>query len=979
MINIDHANKYYNRGSSNELHVINDLSIELPESGMVAIFGKSGCGKTTLLNAIGGLDKIDSGNIRVRGELITPNSDHIRNKYIGYIFQNYNLSKGETVYENVANALKLCGMTDKAEIYDRVMASLKNVGMEKFINRLPDTLSGGQQQRVAIARALVKAPAIILADEPTGNLDEANTVMVMDILKEVSKTRLVLLVTHEVNLVDFYCDKVIEIVDGAINSVRENTNVNGYFKRDKNDIYLGELPQSSFSGEGVRVEYYGEPAQELSLKIVNVGGRLYLKCDGPAVKVLDETSEIKLKEGVYKEISREESGASVDMSHLTPFEGKRYGRLFDLKTALKGGHAAFFSQKKKRGSRLLRVCLALLAMVTVFMSANFAVGIGSLINASDELSDNAFFIPLTMELDTSSIYGSIGKNGIQYARIVGSDVTSGAYESFTFRVGNFMSATNIGSITAKGSVYDYSICKGKRLVAGSSNFEKPLDTVITTAVADQLIEKSDVSFIKDYDDLINMISASTYVGSDYIRIIGVVESSEKGFYFSSLYATQAILKRQYSSQLNVTSSTLFGYNKDIPSGSVVVQNGGNVSDEDIGNKVTILGREYDVLGIEYTYGDIGAYDRYVYDKYEEDLLDYNSYIKQAGKEDVTETEYYFEYYFRYLSEYIELLIKNGVYLTEEEWAYLRIGSNAYKASMMASFVSYSIQPEDIYISLRYFAENGVYLPIGDTAGVPEREEYIDDYYTEYDEFWMGNLFSQYKSEMSNASNGNSDQLRFIMNDADYTTLAYSTGYSSKGVYGWSYDYGYDYYLADKEYDGNAWYQHYLMVLASDAQAAEQYLSDNFGADYVVTPEKALKLKLKDEISEIVANVISLAIVIVLICVCVFFIMRSSMMSRVKEIGVYRAIGVSKRNLIFRFLIETLFLVTLSLLIGFIIASLIVSKLASSSFTSSVFYYPAWFAALELLILYAVSAVSGILPIAMLTKRTPSEILAKYDI
>ena len=182
MISIKGLHKYFNKGKQNEIHVINDVTLDLPERGMVAVFGKSGCGKTTLLNVIGGLDGYASGTVEIDGHSIARNTDDVRNNYVGYIFQNYNLSKDETCYDNVAAALRLLGITDESVIEERVVAALRNVDMEKYAKRKPDTLSGGQQQRIAIARAIVKNPRIILADEPTGNLDEINTVMIMNLL-----------------------------------------------------------------------------------------------------------------------------------------------------------------------------------------------------------------------------------------------------------------------------------------------------------------------------------------------------------------------------------------------------------------------------------------------------------------------------------------------------------------------------------------------------------------------------------------------------------------------------------------------------------------------------------------------------------------------------------------------------------------------------------------------------------------------------
>ena len=196
MIEIKSLNKTYGVGNS-RVHAVRDASLTLPDHGIVAIFGKSGCGKTTLLNLIGGLDTAQSGTVTIDGERITPDSSEARNRHIGYIFQNYNLSKSMTVWENVALSLRLCGVSDEATVEARTKAALQSVDMEQYKNRLPDSLSGGQQQRVAIARALVKNPRLILADEPTGNLDEQNTVMVMDLLRQVAKDHLVLLVTHD--------------------------------------------------------------------------------------------------------------------------------------------------------------------------------------------------------------------------------------------------------------------------------------------------------------------------------------------------------------------------------------------------------------------------------------------------------------------------------------------------------------------------------------------------------------------------------------------------------------------------------------------------------------------------------------------------------------------------------------------------------------------------------------------------------------
>ena len=215
-IKVENIVKTFNRHSRNANKVLKGVSFELPEKGLTCIFGKSGSGKTTLLNIIGGLEKADSGKVYIDGECTSGKTDKIRNAKIGFIFQHYYLEKGYTIAEILRNQMIIAGFKDEKEIARRTEEALKLVDMERFKNKLGDALSGGQQQRVAIARAIVKGSDVILADEPTGNLDAENTMKVMDILKEISKTQLVVIVTHEVSLIKKYADSHIKIVDGEL-------------------------------------------------------------------------------------------------------------------------------------------------------------------------------------------------------------------------------------------------------------------------------------------------------------------------------------------------------------------------------------------------------------------------------------------------------------------------------------------------------------------------------------------------------------------------------------------------------------------------------------------------------------------------------------------------------------------------------------------------------------------------------------------
>ena len=196
--------------------VLNNVNIKFREKEFVSILGPSGSGKTTLLNIIGGLDKYDEGNLIIDG-VLTRNFkendwDNYRSKRIGFIFQNYNLINHLTVFENVELALLVNGKKNKSKVID----ILKKVGLENEMNKLPNELSGGQMQRVAIARSIINENDIILADEPTGALDSKTSIEIMKILKEISRNKLVIMVTHNIELANIYSDRIIEINDGKI-------------------------------------------------------------------------------------------------------------------------------------------------------------------------------------------------------------------------------------------------------------------------------------------------------------------------------------------------------------------------------------------------------------------------------------------------------------------------------------------------------------------------------------------------------------------------------------------------------------------------------------------------------------------------------------------------------------------------------------------------------------------------------------------
>jgi len=201
------------------VEALKGVSINFRKNEFVAILGPSGCGKTTLLNIVGGLDRYTDGDLVIRGKSTKDFKDQdwdtYRNHTIGFVFQNYNLIPHQTVLENVELALTLSGVS-KAERRKRAIDALVDVGLADKIYNKPNQLSGGQMQRVAIARALVNNPDILLADEPTGALDTKTSVQIMDILKSISKNKLIIMVTHNPQLADDYANRVIKLVDGVV-------------------------------------------------------------------------------------------------------------------------------------------------------------------------------------------------------------------------------------------------------------------------------------------------------------------------------------------------------------------------------------------------------------------------------------------------------------------------------------------------------------------------------------------------------------------------------------------------------------------------------------------------------------------------------------------------------------------------------------------------------------------------------------------
>ena len=252
MLELKNIKKVYQTDKTQKVEVFNDLNITFDDCGFTAILGPSGCGKTTMLNIIGGLDRYTDGDLIVDGvstkKFNQSDWDTYRNRRIGTVFQSYNLIPHLSLLSNVELAMTLSGSSQRYRKKKSIEA-LRLVGLEKLINKKPNQLSGGQMQRVAIARAIVNEPKIILADEPTGALDSKTSIQVMNILKDLSKDHLIVIVTHNEELANQYATRIIKMVDGEITSDKrvekneivenkENVNINTTIDLNSADLTL---------------------------------------------------------------------------------------------------------------------------------------------------------------------------------------------------------------------------------------------------------------------------------------------------------------------------------------------------------------------------------------------------------------------------------------------------------------------------------------------------------------------------------------------------------------------------------------------------------------------------------------------------------------------------------------------------------------------------------------------------------------------
>ena len=371
MIRVDRLSKTYDRRRRSASRALQEVSFTLPDTGFVCIVGPSGCGKTSLLNAMGGLDTFDGGTVSTErvsdlrcGTRLT---EAERNQSFGYIFQNYYLLSEYSAAYNVYLGLHSLELSHEEKL-GRVMEALRAVDMERFARRTVGRLSGGQQQRVAIARALARRPRVIFADEPTGNLDEANTMNICTLLRSISRSSLVVMVTHEERIARFFADRIITLKDGRLADDSDGWQRGGLAEQGTT-LYTDEFQQTVLNTEGLTLRLLREEGgAPVELTLVVQKDRVVLKLNDSRIVVCGQPDEPpRLVEGPRPVLHLEDlEQEPVDMDWAECAPQCRAGGGMSLSMLFREARRLFNGKGvRQAGGRVFLALLTLLALLAV--------------------------------------------------------------------------------------------------------------------------------------------------------------------------------------------------------------------------------------------------------------------------------------------------------------------------------------------------------------------------------------------------------------------------------------------------------------------------------------------------------------------------------------------------------------------------------------------------------------------------------------
>ena len=498
MIEFKKLRKVYNSRGGGRCVALNDIDLKLPDKGLVFIIGKSGSGKSTLLNLLGGLDTITKGDIIADGNSLSSfdkkDFENYRSTYIGFVFQHYYLLDELTVRQNVELAMGIVGAKDKGQV-DKLF---KRVGLAGCEDRYPKELSGGQQQRVAIARALVKNPKLVLGDELTGNLDHDTSVEILKVLKEISRDRLVIVVSHNLDEADMFADRIIELQEGRV--VRDRIRVN-----DK---------QSHFMVKG-RVAYlpYFRDLNAEELKVLDRGLKSGRICD-----------VVQQDDGFAVTTNLDSSNREIALKrrHFTRKNRNQYTGIFTKKGALSKMITVLFVT-------LILLCASVFASVDKIEHADMVYKTNqsyvALVKCGLENSGTGLFSSNFYRVTDSDIEKAESVSGERVYRLVnvtlitntkGSSNTASGYQTDIKRnLNGYYVNETYGTLICDRSflINEYGVNGELVVLAGNVNTTLASLAIITDYVADAMIALNDN--YSNYNDIIKGYRATAVIYTGY--------------------------------------------------------------------------------------------------------------------------------------------------------------------------------------------------------------------------------------------------------------------------------------------------------------------------------------------------------------------------------------------------------------------------------------------------------------------------------
>lgn len=914
MIKIKNLNKYYNKNKNNEIHVIKNINLEIESSGLVTILGPSGAGKSTFLHVVGGLDKAKGDIIYDEINLLKGNKNNIdtyRNNNIGYIFQNYNLLPNLTVYENLLVQLELVGIKEKEQVDKKIDEALKIVGLERYKRRKVTALSGGQQQRVSIARALVKGAKIIIADEPTGNLDTKNTIEILNILKILSKKYLVLLVTHNITLAKHYADRIITIKDGEIVNDQINKNNNSLLHSDSNAIYLKEYHNTSYQNENNLINIYSKENEHLNFKIVIDNGVIYIENNSSLpIRVLDENTDRYIIDSEYDEEVIDEN-TILNLDYHQTSKTKSHNKFKYFIDSLKSNLIKVFNVNKK--TKLIYFSFILIGII-LCLCLN-ALSISTKIT-NDYLLDtpkNA----IRMDIRNASAdakYGyKIQKNSaieiFNNTKSINGIVETIKDVSLLYKV--------INNRDTLITIDDECFVTTSRIYNGQNLYLKDNEIVISDMVANKIINYTKWFDITTYDKLKGQkfkLNMPNIVNQEVI-IKDIIPTSDYTFILSDyMYFATTVT-------LNTGSYLNYFYDKDnkyfsnytpyvAPEGGVYKKNLTGVDAVVSKNLIEYL------IGIDY-FASTGSSITY----WQTNSAYFNiiGYVEEEGFDVVFKDE--IDYY-----KFIELTM---------------VTANSYL-------------PYDNYDIILGNSESTI--PLNDYEIMLP---YVDKYITEYP------IGSIYKADVPEMKNIDFKVVGYFETNYPLNTAHFYVNYRTATLIN-----------IPKVYERlSAETTKEIYFYANDIENAIESLTNcgypTYDAEKQILAETIFA---KIDVSKLII-VMSITILIVMI-IFVFFINRSKMMQNIYELGVLRALGAKKSSIYKDYFIESILVSTLTIVLGFSFAFFFTynaENFVSGISVDLIYYF------ISLVLIYLIMIVASIMPIYLLLKKTPIEIINKYDI